>query len=94
MIARSKALLANATRQVLGDLGPLFGAELSDELRDPGVLLLGPGAFDERRIEHFLVTMQALNVGLAGQCGGDLFPVFAFVFGNLLAKNFVLSARK
>jgi hypothetical protein len=35
--------------------------------------------------------MQTLNVGLAGQSGGDLFPVLAFVFGDLLTQNFVLT---
>mmetsp|Transcript_105987 Transcript_105987/g.306665 ORF Transcript_105987/g.306665 Transcript_105987/m.306665 type:complete len:437 (+) Transcript_105987:1440-2750(+) len=56
------ALLADAARDALGDLRPLGDARL-DAVDDDLVLLLGPRALDEARLQHLLPTVEALHVG-------------------------------
>ena len=57
------ALLADATGELLRDLGPLLRAESAHELDDLGVFLLSPGTLHELGIEHFLPAVKALHVG-------------------------------
>ena len=56
------ALLADAPRELLRNLGPLLSAQLADELDDLGILLRRPRAFDELGVENLLPAVQALDV--------------------------------
>ena len=56
------ALLADAARELLRNLGPLLSAQLADELDDLGILLRRPRAFDELGVENLLPAVQALDV--------------------------------
>ena len=56
------ALLADAPRKLLRNLGPLLSAQLADELDDLGILLRRPRAFDELGVENLLPAVQALDV--------------------------------
>ena len=56
------ALLADAARELLRNLGPLLSAQLADEFDDLGILLRRPRAFDELGVENLLPAVQALDV--------------------------------
>ena len=56
------ALLADASGQVLSNLAPVLRTLLLDLVDQLTVFLLGPGAFDEGRVEDFLPTVEALHV--------------------------------
>lgn len=69
-------LLANATFDVLSDLAPILSAVQLDLLHEKPVFFLSPRAFDHFRIEHFLPSVQALDIGSELQAFSDPLPVF------------------
>ena len=72
-------LLPDAAWQVVRDVGPLLGAVALHQRQHKLVFFLAPGALDECRIEHFLPSMQALDVSAAIQTLRNLLPIFTIV---------------
>ena len=70
-------LFAQAAAQVLGDERPALGAVLAYQVDHLGVLLLGPRALDEVRVEDLLPALLALVLGARRrrEVRADLLPV-------------------
>ena len=83
------ALLTNASRKSLSDVGPVLGAVLVHVLGQLGVLLSTPGSFHHGRVEHLLPSMQALNVRSLVQEGRDLLPVLGAELLHQLRQPFI-----
>ena len=74
------ALLADAPRELRRDQRPPLGAVAANERHDRDVLLGGPLALDEVRVEHLLPAVEALDVGAVVEVGR--FAFFFFFWGG------------
>ena len=72
------------------NVGPLLGTVPLHQRQHELVLILGPGALDELRIQHFLPTMEALDVSAALQTLRNLLPVLGSILVDQLSQLFVL----
>jgi hypothetical protein len=61
-----------------------------DKLENKAVLLLGPRALDEARVEHFLPSMKALHISSSLKRLSDLLPVLTSVFFHGITKSAIL----
>ena len=84
------ALLANPSRQVLGDLRPLLRPVRFNQVQNEPVLIFSPRAFDQARIEDLLPSVQALHIGSSRQRFSDLLPIFSRVLLNGICKHLIL----
>jgi hypothetical protein len=73
-------LLANATRQVLCDRGPLLSPSGLDKRQDKLIFLLTPWPFDQLWVEYLLPSVEALDVCPTAEALCDFLPVLAFEF--------------
>lgn len=70
------ALLANSTRQCLGNVAPIFGPKFQHIFRELFILFLAPRPLHHGWIQNLLPTMQALHVCSLIEVRSDLLPVF------------------
>ena len=86
------ALLANSAGEVVGDEGPLLSTVDVDEMKQKSVFDVSPWTFDEVGVQHFLPSVEALDVCATLETLGDLLPALAAVchdsFGKLLVLLF------
>ena len=75
------------------NVGPLLGTVPLHQRQHELVLILRPGALDELRIQHFLPTMEALDVSAALQTLRNLLPVLAIVLSNGAGQLFIFLWR-
>ena len=83
-------LLPDSARQVSGNVASLSSSELSDHHSDNFVLLLGPGAFCQIGIEHFLPPVQTLNISPVTKEARHLFSISRTEFFHDAVKFHIL----
>ena len=72
-------LLADAPGQVASDLAPCLSTVLLHALFENCIFLFSPRAFDHLWVEHFLPTMEALDVCAIDERLSNLLPILRLV---------------
>lgn len=83
-------LLANSSWECLSDVTPVLGPELLHILRQHIILSLSPRTLHHRRVQHFLPTVQALDICPLIQIRSYLLPIFCAKLSDQFSKFFIL----
>ena len=73
-------LFADASRQVLCDRSPLLSTSCLDKRQDQFIFFFTPRTLYQLWVQHFLPSMQTLNISTTCETFGNFFPVLAFKF--------------
>lgn len=84
------ALLADATRQMVGNFGPKMRSVYADQVQKKSVLDVSPGSLYQVGVEYLLPPMQALHIGPPLQRLSNLLPVLAAIDPDSLLELLVL----
>ena len=71
------ALLSNSTRQGSRNLTPVVRTVLFDHVHEGLVFLIGPGSLDHCRVQHFLPSMEALDISPVVEVASYPFPILS-----------------
>ena len=85
------ALLADSSREMVGDLSPLLRTVEVDQVQQQSILDVSPWTFDESGVENLLPPMEALDISSSSESLGDLLPVLASIDFDCLCKLLVLA---
>lgn len=85
------ALLSDATWDFISNRGPLLWPMLNHSHKKGLVFKLAPGPLDQERVEHFLPSVEALDVSATLQLLGNLLPILTFEFLYCLLELLVLA---
>lgn len=83
-------LFANASREVMGDMGPFLSAIRLNQREHQLVFVLGPGTLHQLRVKHLLPTVEALDISAPLEALRNLLPVLTVVFLDSLRQLLVL----
>lgn len=88
-------LLTDATRQALGNLGPITGSRGRDNLSEDLIFLLGPRAFSKvTAIVQLKPASVALYLRFSGQKFTDTIPAVLTESINIIHQFLVLKTRR
>jgi hypothetical protein len=73
------ALLSNSSREMVGNLSPFLRTIDVDQVQQEPVFNISPRSLNQRRVEHLLPSMKALNIRPSLQALSDFLPVLATV---------------
>jgi len=85
------ALLSDSTREMVGNLGPLLRPVDVDQVQEESIFYVSPRSLNQRRVEHLLPSMKALNISPSLQTLCNFLPVLTTVDPDGLSQLRVFS---
>jgi hypothetical protein len=73
------ALLSNSSREMVGNLSPFLRTVNVDQVQQESIFNISPRSLNQRRVEHLLPSMKALNIRPSLETLSNFLPVLTTV---------------